>query len=396
MRMRIRVRIFTFTSLEAHIELTMPPKRIQRAQVKQAHSELASEFDSGFIGPTPRFLPLDVPTRGGQTSLPPHIELTDPLALFNLFIGNEQLTQWCIWTNEYAKHAIEASQAPIAPHTRDHDWHTIEINEMRIIIAIIIAQGLYPLPNYTEYWEGGEHSHAHYEFTKHISLRRYQHIWRYLRPFAPYETPEAPTASKSASKSSPQSHEYIKMQRISEDLMRSSQRYWLHGSELCIDESMIGFQGRSAHKVVLKNKPIQEGFKLWILYDSGYAILWLFYTPKQPTFNMNEQNLTLASHYYLSNTEKVIFNLALQLQKRCIIHLYVDNLFTSARLAYALRMYSIGLTGVCKAGIRTPTRVRESELIKSHLRPSIEWFAPSETESKVIHIGFTDQKYVII
>jgi Transposase IS4 len=70
------------------------------------------------------------------------------------------------------------------------------------------------------------------------------------------------------------------MQRISEDLMRSSQRYWLHGSELCIDESIIGFQGRSAHKVVLKNKLIQEGFKLWILCDSGYALLWLFYIPK--------------------------------------------------------------------------------------------------------------------
>jgi hypothetical protein len=87
----------------------MPPKRTRSARVKQAHGEAISEFDSGFIGPTPCFLPLDVPTYGGQTSLPPHIELTDPFALFSLFIGDEQLIQWCIWTNEYAKHAIEAS-----------------------------------------------------------------------------------------------------------------------------------------------------------------------------------------------------------------------------------------------------------------------------------------------
>jgi hypothetical protein len=39
----------------------MPPKRTRSAQVKQAHGETIGEFDSGFIGPTPCFLPLDVP-----------------------------------------------------------------------------------------------------------------------------------------------------------------------------------------------------------------------------------------------------------------------------------------------------------------------------------------------
>jgi hypothetical protein len=51
---------------------------------------------------------------------------------------------------------------------------------------------------------------------------------------------------------------------------------------------------------------------------------------------------------------------------------------------------------MCKADTRTPTRIRESELIQAHLRPSIEWFAPSESEGKVIYIGFTDQKYVLM
>jgi hypothetical protein len=94
--MRIRVCIFRFISLCAHIGLTMPPKRSKRAQGKQARSELTSEFDNGFIGPTPCFLPLDVPTKGGQPSLPAHINLTDSFMLFSLFIGDDQLHQWCI------------------------------------------------------------------------------------------------------------------------------------------------------------------------------------------------------------------------------------------------------------------------------------------------------------
>jgi hypothetical protein len=127
----------------------MPPKRSKRAQGKQARSKLTSEFDNGFIGPTPYFLPLDIPTKGGQPSLPAHIDLTDSFMLFSLFIGDDQLHQWCIWTNEHAKQTIEASQASVS--SRNHDWRPIDLSEMRTIITIIIAQGLYPLPNHKEY-----------------------------------------------------------------------------------------------------------------------------------------------------------------------------------------------------------------------------------------------------
>jgi hypothetical protein len=49
------------------------------------------------------------------------------------------------------------------------------------------------------------------------------------------------------------------------------QRNWEPGSHLAIDESMIPFRGNSSHTIKMKNKPIKEGFKAWVLGDEGYV-----------------------------------------------------------------------------------------------------------------------------
>ena len=43
---------------------------------------------------------------------------------------------------------------------------------------------------------------------------------------------------------------------------------------------MVAFQGRSAHTVKIKNKPVKEGFKLWVIAFEGYALDWLFHSAK--------------------------------------------------------------------------------------------------------------------
>jgi Transposase IS4 len=127
---------------------------------------------------------------------------------------------------------------------------------------------------------------------------------------------------------------------------------------------------------MLKNKPIPQGFKLYILCDHGYALRWLFYTPKAPTYDLpiydDQVNLTSAL-YKLSNTEKAAFALIYALRKRCRVHVYLDNYFTSTPLALALREYHIGLTDVCKSSAIIATRMCESEAAKTY--DSVEWYA---------------------
>jgi hypothetical protein len=35
------------------------------------------------------------------------------------------------------------------------------------------------------------------------------------------------------------------------------------------------YRGRTLHKIKTKNKPVAEGFKIWVLGDNGYISDWL-------------------------------------------------------------------------------------------------------------------------
>jgi hypothetical protein len=41
---------------------------------------------------------------------------------------------------------------------------------------------------------------------------------------------------------------------------------------------MLPFSGRSEDIVKIKNKPIKEGFKVWVLADLGYVYNWLWFS----------------------------------------------------------------------------------------------------------------------
>jgi Transposase IS4 len=53
---------------------------------------------------------------------------------------------------------------------------------------------------------------------------------------------------------------------------------WSPCSHLAIDEAMIAYRGRTHHKVKLPNKPIKEGYKVWVLGDAGYVYDWLWHS----------------------------------------------------------------------------------------------------------------------
>jgi len=41
---------------------------------------------------------------------------------------------------------------------------------------------------------------------------------------------------------------------------------------------MLPFCGRSEDTVKIKNKPIKEDFKVWVLADQGYVYSWLWFS----------------------------------------------------------------------------------------------------------------------
>jgi Transposase IS4 len=53
---------------------------------------------------------------------------------------------------------------------------------------------------------------------------------------------------------------------------------WSPCSHLAINEAMIMYRGRTHHKVKLSNKPIKEGYKVWVLGDASYVYDWLWHS----------------------------------------------------------------------------------------------------------------------
>ena len=63
-----------------------------------------------------------------------------------------------------------------------------------------------------------------------------------------------------------------KLEPITAILRANCKRNWIAGTHFAVDESMIPFCGRTKHKVKMKNKPIDEGYKVWALAQQGYTL----------------------------------------------------------------------------------------------------------------------------
>ncbi|CAG8744296.1 3504_t:CDS:1, partial [Gigaspora rosea] len=51
---------------------------------------------------------------------------------------------------------------------------------------------------------------------------------------------------------------------------------YLPKSQVAIDEIIARFKERSSHTARIKNKPTPEGYKIILLYDSGYTYCFIF------------------------------------------------------------------------------------------------------------------------
>ena len=100
-----------------------------------------------------------------------------------------------------------------------------------------------------------------------LSLKRFQQIHRYftLRDKSVYPRQEGETFA-------------WPVEPIATTVKQNCSALWFSSSHLAIDEAMIPYRGRIHHKVKLPKKPIKEGYKVWVLGDSGYVYNWLWHS----------------------------------------------------------------------------------------------------------------------
>ena len=135
---------------------------------------------------------------------------------------------------------------------------------MRIFIALLIYIGIVGTSNIDSFWDkSGLTIHKPMEF---MTLFRFQQIKRYFHVSSP------PTSHLSIA------HWHMKLEPLYSLLCTKFQAYVVLGQNVSFDEMMVPFAGRSKHTLKMKNKPVNEGFKIWALCDRGYLWDFLFYS----------------------------------------------------------------------------------------------------------------------
>lgn len=164
-------------------------------------------------------------------------------------------------------------------------------------------------------------------------LKRYLHLSPPLEPNTDCGNPSQPLSCK---------HWTQKLQPLANNLEQRFQSYLLPATNIAIEEMMVRFTVQSVHTVMMRAKPIPQGFNMLALYECGYTYAFMFtsWVDKFSDFQRNLYNGS--SQQVLSPTSSAVFQLMMSLlyaQYRFV--LYCDNCVSNIPLFKAVREYSI-------------------------------------------------------
>jgi hypothetical protein len=104
----------------------------------------------------------------------------------------------------------------------------------------------------------------------------------------------------------------------------------------------------------MKNKPIKEGFKVWVLGDQGYVWYWLWYSVETGTEGIPKRGELIDlprddEKVYLATTFTTIIRLAQQLPDNSKVYcLFLDNLFINLNVCEALLALNVVIMGTTR------------------------------------------------
>ena len=296
--------------------------------------------------PIPDFIPREInnPLTHGQGNLPEDIKPDDPYAIFSLFFDDFILGILVTNTNKFA----ELNPAPETPHARS--WRPTTIAELRAYIGVYIWMGVHHESSLETYWSTNSTEESmHYAVTKHISCNRWQQIDRFF-----HISPPKQTKSKEST--------FEKLEPLSEHLRERFKKYWTTGTHLAVDETIQRFMGRAKEIVNIPTKPEPEGFKIRVLANCGYVLDWLYHC-KGDKYGPVDLNDFFTKQLGVSKTQAVVLDLLSQhgISDDFQHIVWLDNLFTSARLLKQLEDDGFGAAGT----VRTTRTQREQKEAKS-------------------------------
>lgn len=298
--------------------------------------------------PIPIFEPLVYTQSENTPQLPPNFNSSDPMALFNLFFDDEVIEIIVEATNKNAKYKMakfDAGRDTQRAEAQQRRWRDVTSDEILAYLGISIWMGCQRLKTIKEYWNTNPENGAVFDLIRRaMSLIRWEQIHRYFYVNNP---------------GTPNLRPFDKMDRLADLLRERFQRYMKPSSDVAIDECIEGFEGRAKEAVNIPSKPTPIGFKQWVLASDGYVFDWLWHARGSGKRD-GPQGLDKAwTDEGFSATQATVLTLMRRMEnKGCGHTVWLDNLFTSARLLKRLRDFGIGGAGTVRT---TKTKREEKE-----------------------------------
>ena len=129
------------------------------------------------------------------------------------------------------------------------NWVSVSVSEVWSFLGIVILMGVHRLPRIRNYWSKDCFLGIS-ALQGCMSLSRFWALWSNLHVVDNQCIEPSGGVSR-------------KIKPVLDTLTSTFLRSYSPGQELSVDEGMVKYTGRAGGKVVMPNKPIRKGFKIW-------------------------------------------------------------------------------------------------------------------------------------
>ncbi|XP_047038976.1 uncharacterized protein LOC124643893 [Helicoverpa zea] len=196
----------------------------------------------------------------------PTFDITDktPVDIFSKIFDTSFIDRLCTETNRYAEQKIARlkEQNKLLPTSRLHRWTPTDRSEMITFLAVLVLQGLYPLPEEEKYFSFNGFGTMPY-FSRIMSFNRFI-LLKSLYHFVDNETLTNKTRLS-------------KIQPVLDHLNEKFSTLYMPGQDIAIDESLLKWHGRLSFAQKIATRAAQVGVKTYELCESRTGYLWKFF-----------------------------------------------------------------------------------------------------------------------
>ena len=300
----------------------------------------------GDAGPPP------VPFTGASGLKHPPKSDAVPTEYFRMYFTSDIIDKMVMETNRYAEQWIheKAKYLSEKPRSLVHLWikqGKTEPGEFMAFLAVIMNMGLIRKPILRSYWDCSNPSQSTPWFNAHLGRERFELLLKFIHfndntKMPPKEDP---------------AYQLYKIQPLIDHFQKVFKDNYVPERKISIDESMIGFRGKTPNlRHYMPNKHhARFGLKVWCLCEaeSGYTVTFEVYKGKK--------------HLPVSE-EGVTYDLVMRLLAKADVfyrgyHLGLDNYFSSPKLFEDLWQKHTTATGT----VRTNRKGLPDEAVRAKL-----------------------------